>query len=155
MMEFTLTFSWSPLILGSVASAGLLALAKVCQGTRLQHFENAWVFLNLSIAFFVGLFFLAVNAVLNGTNPIFPGYMSFPLWYNYSISSCLATDLKRAPCLSYDPLLILLEYLYWTLVAFGVVSAVNLASTLFAARVRNRASQETINGVENYGPLPS
>ncbi len=91
----------------------------------------------LAIALFVGLVFLGANAVLNGTNPIFPGYMSFPLSYSYSISSCRATYLFRAPCLSYDPLLILLEYLFWTLVAFGLVSAVNLV-TRFTARVRNQ-----------------
>jgi hypothetical protein len=135
MMESALTFSWSPLVLGSVASAGLLALAKVCQGTRLQHFENAWILLNPAIALFVGLVFLGANAVLNGTNPIFRGYMSFPLRYD-SISSCPFGPFRFA-CLSYDPVLILLEYLYWTLVALGLVSAVDLV-TRFTARVRNR-----------------
>ncbi len=138
-MASALTFSWSPIILGSVASAGLLALARVCQGTRFQQFENAWLILNPAIALFVGLFLLAVNAVLNGTNPIFPGYMSFPLWYNYSISSCQSPGPHRIhDCLSYDPLFILLEYFFWTLVALGLVSAVDLV-TRFTARVRNRA----------------
>lgn len=139
MMESVATFSWSPLVLGSVASAGLLALAKVCQGTRLQHLEDAWIFLNPAIALCVGMVFLGANSVLNGTNPIFPGYMSFPLSYSYSISSCQATYLFRAPCLSYNPLLNVLEYLFWTLVAFALVSAVDLVWTLFTARVRNLA----------------
>ena len=137
-MESLVAFSWSPLVLGSVASAGLLALAKVCQRIRLQHFEHAWIFLNLATALFVGLVFLGANSILTGTNPIFRSYMSFPLSYSYSISSCQATYLIRAPCLSYDPLLILLEYLFWTLVAFGLVSAVNPVVTRFTSRVRNQ-----------------
>ena len=136
-MESAIAFSWSPLILGSVASVGLLAVANVSRRIRLQDFKNAWIFLNIATALFFGLAFLGANAVVTGTNPVFPGYMSFPLRYNYSVSSCLATYLFRAPCLSYDPLLILLEYLYWTLVAVGLVSVVDLA-TRFTARVRNQ-----------------
>ncbi len=137
-MESIVAWSWSPFALGSVASAGLLALAKICQRIWLQRIENAWIFLNLATASFVGLVFLDANSILGGTNPIFPGYMSFPLYYTYSVSSCQATYLIRAPCLSYDPVLILLEYFFWTLAAFGLVSAVNLVWTRLIARVRNQ-----------------
>lgn len=69
-MESIVAWSWSPFALGSVASAGLLALAKICQRIRLQRVENAWIFLNLAIASFVGLVFLGANSILSGTNPI-------------------------------------------------------------------------------------
>ena len=139
-IESIVAWSWSPFVLGSVASAGLLVLAKSCQRIRPERFENTWIFLNLGVASLMGLVFLGANSILTGTNPIFPGYASLPLYYTYSVSSCQATHLVRAACLSYDPVLILVEYLFWTLVAFGFVSAVNLVVTRFTARVRDRTS---------------